>query len=146
MDSQIFFIPSGIYLLIKQRAEKRAEVEIQYKTVVKEEGNPKAVAMIAKYFEPCDAYWRGIGLIPGSGLKLRDEFGRFDAIKRFHPEVPFYPEPSACSCGDVLRGVKIPLDCPLFATACTPENPVGACMVSTEGSCAAYYKYGAHHG
>ncbi|HET6515169.1 MAG TPA: hydrogenase formation protein HypD [Thermodesulfovibrionales bacterium] len=139
-------IITGIYLLIKQLVEKRAEVEIQYKTVVREEGNPKAVAMISTYFEPADAHWRGIGLIPGSGLKLRDEFVRFDAIKKFHPEVPFYPEPSACSCGDVLRGVKVPLDCPLFATACTPENPVGACMVSTEGSCAAYYKYGAHYG
>ncbi|HAM51165.1 MAG TPA: hydrogenase formation protein HypD [Nitrospiraceae bacterium] len=139
-------ILTGIYMLLKQIGDKRADVEIQYTTVVKENGNPRAVALIEKYFEPSDAYWRGIGTIPGSGLKLRDEFTLFDAMERFKPDVPECPEPSACSCGDVLRGVKIPLDCPLFATVCTPESPVGACMVSTEGSCAAYYKYGAHHG
>lgn len=139
-------IIAGIYMLLKQLDDNRADVEIQYTAVVKEDGNPRAVELIEKYFEPSDAYWRGIGTIPGSGLKLRDEFALFDALRKFNPDVPDFPEPSACSCGDVLRGVKIPLDCPLFATACTPENPVGACMVSTEGSCAAYYKYGAHHG
>jgi hydrogenase expression/formation protein HypD len=85
-------------------------------------------------------------MIPESGLALREEFRTFDAMERFRPEVPFHPEPEACSCGDVLRGVKTPLECPLFGTACSPESPVGACMVSTEGSCAAYYKYGAYRG
>jgi hydrogenase expression/formation protein HypD len=114
--------------------------------VVREEGNPRAVSFIEEFFEPADAYWRGIGTIPGSGLRLRERFSRFDALKKFNPDVPDYPEPAECSCGDVLRGVKIPPECPMFGTACIPESPVGACMVSTEGSCAAYYRYGAHHG
>ena len=139
-------ILEGIRMLLKQTAENAARIEIQYAKVVREQGNPKAMELIGKIFEPSDAYWRGIGTIPGSGLKIREEFVAYDALKRFNPEVPYCPEPSACSCGDVLRGVKIPTDCPLFATACTPESPVGACMVSTEGSCAAYYKYGPHRG
>lgn len=136
----------GIFMILKQIAEERAEVEIQYTRIVRENGNPKAVAMIERYFEPVDAYWRGIGTIPGSGLRLRGEYRSFDSLERFSPEVPYHAEPAGCSCGEVLRGVKIPPDCPLFASACTPENPVGACMVSTEGSCAAYYKYGLHRG
>jgi hydrogenase expression/formation protein HypD len=139
-------IIEGIYMLLRQLAEKKAEVEIQYTRVVRVQGNPKAMEVIRKFFGPSDAYWRGIGTIPESGLKLREEFRSFDALERFHPVVRDYPEPSGCSCGEVLRGVKTPLDCPMFATACTPESPVGACMVSTEGSCAAYYKYGSHHG
>lgn len=139
-------IIEGILMLLTQFTGKRADVEIQYTKVVREEGNPRAVSMIETFFEPCDAYWRGIGTIPGSGLKLREKYRRFDAMSRFSPEVPYHPEPEACSCGDVLRGVKIPLECPMFGTACTPESPVGACMVSTEGSCAAYYRYGAHRG
>lgn len=139
-------IIKGILMLLVLISEGRAGVEIQYTKVVREEGNPKALSMIEKYFEPCDAHWRGIGMIPGSGLELRDKFGRFDAMARFRPSVLEYPEPPGCSCGDVLRGVKTPLDCPLFGAGCTPESPVGACMVSTEGSCAAYYRYGACHG
>jgi hydrogenase expression/formation protein HypD len=139
-------IIEGILMLLIQLSRKRAEVEIQYTRVVKEDGNPRAVAMIEEFFEPCDAYWRGIGTIPGSGLRLRERYRRFDAMERFSPEVPDHPEPVACSCGDVLRGVKIPPECPMFGTACTPESPVGACMVSTEGSCAAYYRYGAYRG
>lgn len=139
-------ILEGIFMLMRQIAEGMSAIEIQYKKVVREEGNPKAVSLIEQYFEPADAYWRGIGTIPASGLKLRQRYDRFEAIKKFSPGVPDNPEPAACSCGDVLRGVKVPLECPLFGGACTPENPVGACMVSTEGSCAAYYKYGAYHG
>jgi len=139
-------IIQGIHMLVDQAFNGKAEVEIQYNDVVREEGNPRAVSLIEQVFEPSDAYWRGIGTIPGSGLTLRNEFRRFDAMERFRPEVPHHPEPEACSCGDVLRGVKIPLECPLFGTACSPESPVGACMVSTEGSCAAYYKYGAYRG
>ena len=139
-------IIEGIYMLLRQLDENRAEVEIQYTRVVKEQGNPKAVEVIWRYFEPADAYWRGIGTIPKSGLSLRKEYRSFDALERFHPVVADYPEPSGCSCGEVLRGMKTPLDCPMFATACTPESPVGACMVSTEGSCAAYYKYGNRYG
>jgi hydrogenase expression/formation protein HypD len=134
----------GILMIVRQIAQKRAAIEIQYTRVVREEGNPKAVALLEKYFEPADAYWRGIGVIPGSGLKLRDRYAAFDANVKFHPPVSDAKEPDLCSCGDILRGVKIPTECPLFGTACTPEAPVGPCMVSTEGSCAAYYKYGNH--
>ena len=135
-------IIEGILMIARQIAQKRSEVEIQYRNIVKEEGNPKAVALLGQVFEPVDAYWRGIGVIPGSGLKLRNEFTAFDAVARFNPEVSNEPEPELCSCGDILRGVKIPTECPLFGTGCTPDSPVGPCMVSTEGSCAAYFKYG----
>lgn len=131
----------AISMLLDQTASGRAEVEIQYTRVVKPEGNRKAMSLIDTYFEPCDANWRGIGVIPGSGLKLRDAFKRFDVSRVFNLEIPDGQEPKGCQCGLVLRGIKIPTDCRLFGKACTPEHPVGACMVSTEGSCAAYYKY-----
>ncbi len=139
-------IIEGILMLLIQLSRGKAEVEIQYTKVVREEGNPRAVSMIREFFEPCDAYWRGIGTITGSGLKLREKYRKFDALSKFSPEVADYSEPAACSCGDVLRGVKMPSDCPMFGTVCTPESPVGACMVSTEGSCAAYYRYGTFRG
>jgi len=135
-------IIEGILMIVRQIAQKRADVEIQYTSAVREEGNPRAVALLDKYFEPADAYWRGIGVIPGSGLKIRDPYASFDANVRFHPPVSDAQEPELCSCGDILRGVKIPTECALFGTGCTPESPVGPCMVSTEGSCAAYFKYG----
>jgi hydrogenase expression/formation protein HypD len=135
-------IIEGILMIVRQIAGKRASVEIQYRNVVREEGNPRAVALLDECFEPADAYWRGIGVIPKSGLKLRDKFAAFDANKKFHPPVSTSSEPDLCSCGDILRGVKIPTECPLFGTGCTPDSPVGPCMVSTEGSCAAYFKYG----
>jgi hydrogenase expression/formation protein HypD len=135
-------IIEGILMIARQIAEQRSDVEIQYRSVVKEEGNPKALALLDQIFEPVDAYWRGIGVIPSSGLKLRPDYAEFDAVKRFEPQVSQEPEPELCSCGDILRGVKIPTECPLFGTGCTPDSPVGPCMVSTEGSCAAYFKYG----
>lgn len=132
----------GIMMLLKQIIENNPKVEIQYKDAVKDCGNPKAVEFIYKYFEPTDSKWRGIGIIPLSGLKLKDVFSHRDVEKVFEiPEIQSI-EPKGCQCGLVLRGVKTPLQCPLFAKICTPENPVGACMVSSEGSCAAYYKYG----
>lgn len=134
-------ILQAIMMLLEQMAAGRAEVEIQYTRVVKKEGNRKAMALINEYFEPCDANWRGIGVIPGSGLKLREEMRHRDASRVFSFDIPDAPEPKGCQCGLVLQGVKIPTDCGLFGKACTPEHPVGACMVSTEGSCAAYYKY-----
>lgn len=137
-------IIEGILMIVRQIAEKRAAVEIQYTSVVRREGNPRAVALLENYFEPSDAYWRGIGNIPGSGLKLRERYAAFDANIKFHPPVSDAREPDLCSCGDILRGVKVPTECALFGTACTPDNPIGPCMVSTEGSCAAYYKYGGH--
>ena len=137
-------IIEGILMIVRQIAQKRAVVEIQYTSVVHEEGNPRAVALLDEYFEPADAYWRGIGIIPNSGLKLRDRYALFDANKKFNPPPSTASEPELCSCGDILRGVKIPTECALFGTGCTPEAPIGPCMVSTEGSCAAYYKYGKH--
>ena len=140
-------ILQGINMLLEQIASNRAEVEIQYKKVVREEGNPKAVALINEYFEPCDAYWRGIGTIPLSGLKLREKYKHRDINSVIKIETSFVSgpqEPKGCSCGEILKGMKTPDECPLFAGVCTPENPVGACMVSTEGSCAAYYKYRGH--
>ena len=139
-------IIEGILMIVRQIAEKRAAVEIQYTSVVRREGNPRAVALLEKYFEPSDAYWRGIGVIPESGLKLRERYAAFDANIKFHPPVSDAREPELCSCGDILRGVKVPTECALFGAGCTPDNPVGPCMVSTEGSCAAYYKYGNAHG
>lgn len=139
-------IIEGILMIVRQIAQRKATVEIEYRTVVRDEGNPKAMAMLDKYFEPADAYWRGIGVIPASGLKLRDQNAKFDARKKFKPPISDAKEPEFCSCGDILRGVKVPTECPLFGTGCTPESPVGPCMVSTEGSCAAYYKYGRQNG
>lgn len=138
-------ILQGIMMLLEQIASGRADVEIQYKRVVREEGNQKAMSLLNIYFEPCDAYWRGIGMIPQSGLRLKEIFNRWDATRVFDIAIPDPQEPKSCICGSVLRGVKIPTDCPLFGKACAPEHPVGACMVSTEGSCAAYYKYGVMH-
>jgi hydrogenase expression/formation protein HypD len=134
-------ILQAIMMLLDQKAAGRAEVEIQYARVVKKEGNKKAMSFINQYFEPCDANWRGIGVIPMSGLKLKENVSRRDVNRVFSLEVPDGREPKGCQCGQVLRGIKIPTDCRLFGKACTPEHPVGACMVSTEGSCAAYYKY-----
>jgi hydrogenase expression/formation protein HypD len=134
-------ILTSIMMLMTQMAEGRAAVEIQYTRVVKPEGNRKAVALINEYFEPCDANWRGIGVIPGSGLALKAGKARLDINRILNIQVPDSQEPKGCQCGQVLTGIKIPTECKLFGKTCTPEHPVGACMVSTEGSCAAYYKY-----
>lgn len=135
-------ILNGISMLLSQIIEISPKVEIQYKDAVRPEGNPKAVEFLYRFFEPCDSNWRGIGVIPKSGLKLKKEFSHRDVEVLFNiPEIKSV-EPKGCQCGLILRGVKIPPECPLFAKVCTPENPVGACMVSSEGSCSAYYKYG----
>ena len=137
-------IIEGILMILRQIVQKKQSVEIQYRTVVREEGNPRAIELLQQYFEPTDAHWRGIGIIPGSGLKIKARYASLDANMKFNPQVAETKEPDLCSCGDILRGVKLPTECPLFGTGCTPEAPVGPCMVSTEGSCAAYYKYGQH--
>ncbi len=131
----------GIAMLMRQLAQGRAEIENAYPRGVRDEGNISAIEAIDEVFEHCDATWRGLGLIPNSGYKLRYEFVKFDAVKRLHPQVEETKEPSGCRCGDILRGIMAPDECPLFNTACSPEHPVGPCMVSSEGSCAAYYKY-----
>lgn len=131
----------GIAMIIRQLHEGRAEIEIAYARGVMAEGNPTAEAAIDEVFETCPAIWRGLGEIPGSGYRIRSEFEDFDAVKRLHPAVEDTQDPKGCRCGDVLRGVMAPDECPLFRTVCSPENPVGPCMVSSEGSCAAYYRY-----
>jgi len=131
----------GVWMLAKQLAEGRAEVEIAYGRGVSAEGNAAARAAIERAFEPCDAEWRGIGVIPGTGLALRPEFAGYDARERVPVTPPEPREIKGCQCGDVLRGVVLPFECRLFGRGCTPEHPVGPCMVSSEGSCAAYYRY-----
>ncbi len=129
-------------MLLEQVRAGRAEVEIQYRRCVHPEGNAAARAAVERVFEPCDAEWRGLGIIPASGLRIRPEFREFDAEFRFPDlELPPPREPAGCICGAVLKGVRTPPDCPLFARACTPTTPVGACMVSSEGACAAYYRF-----
>ncbi len=134
-------ILQGIYMLVNQVEKGEARVEIQYRRSVKPEGNPTAMRVLDEVFEPCDAAWRGLGVIPKSGLALRNAYRSFDTDALFDLEVPDAPEPPGCQCGDVLRGAKTPADCKLFRKVCVPENPVGPCMVSTEGTCAAHYKY-----
>jgi hydrogenase expression/formation protein HypD len=132
----------GVLMLARQVANAEARVEIQYRRVVKRAGNSKARDLLYEVFEACNARWRGIGDLPGSGLQLRPRYARFDAEHRLPVAVEAPVEPPGCRCGDILKGRVRPVDCPLFRTHCTPENPVGACMVSSEGTCAAEYKYG----
>ena len=131
----------GIAMIMRQLHEGRAEIEIAYARGVMPEGNPVALAAIDEVFETCPATWRGLGEIPGSGYRIREEYAAFDALRRFEPAIEPTVEHKGCRCGDVLRGIMAPDECPLFRTACTPENPIGPCMVSSEGSCAAYYRY-----
>ena len=131
----------GIAMIMRQLHEGRADIEIAYSRGVMAEGNPVALAAIDEVFETCSSTWRGLGEIPGSGYRIREEYAEFDAMRRFAPEVEPTVEHKGCRCGDVLRGVMPPNECPLFRTVCSPENPVGPCMVSSEGSCAAYYRY-----
>jgi len=132
----------GVLMLARQVVSGTARVETQYRRVVRPEGNPKAQTLLAEVFEPCDAAWRGIGTIPGSGLRLRPEYAGFDAAVQLPVTVEPPREHLGCLCGEILKGKVRPTDCPLFRTVCTPEDPVGACMVSSEGTCAAEYKYG----
>jgi hydrogenase expression/formation protein HypD len=131
----------GVYMILKQLEEKRAEIEIAYHRGVMPEGNPTAREMVERVFEPIDADWRGIGVIPGTGLGIREEFSAYDAVKKLPVTLPEPKEIKGCQCGEVLRGITLPYDCKLFARGCTPEHPIGPCMVSSEGSCAAYYRY-----
>jgi hydrogenase expression/formation protein HypD len=135
-------VMQGIEMLLAQKLRGESRVEIQYSRAVSWAGNPKAQAILHQLFQPCDAVWRGLGVIPGSGLSIRKEYAAFDAERVLEPEVPEVAENPACLCGEVLKGKLIPFVCPLFGSVCTPESPVGACMVSSEGTCAAAYKYG----
>lgn len=134
-------ILSAVYRLARQISLGRAELENGYKRAVRPEGNPLALALLEQCFEPAADDWRGLGRIEGSGLKIRRELAGFDAERRFACEPPGKAKPTACRCGEVICGMLEPEGCPMFGRRCTPEEPVGPCMVSTEGACAAAYKY-----
>ena len=131
----------GILMNVRQLEEGRFEVENAYPRYVTREGNQTAQGMINQIFEPVDRQWRGIGLIPLSGLGLRQAYRNFDAGSRFDIQLAQLKESPLCIAGSVLRGVAKPIDCPAFASQCTPSNPLGAPMVSAEGACSAYYRY-----
>jgi hydrogenase expression/formation protein HypD len=137
-------ILEGILMVVRQLESGRAEVENQYSRVLSREGNPAAQKLIEKVFEVSDRKWRGVGLIPKSGLKLRAEFSAWDAELRYDVAAIDTQESEICIAGEILQGIKKPHDCPAFGTDCTPQHPLGATMVSAEGACAAYYAYGRH--
>ena len=132
---------TAILMLVNQIEDNNPKVEIAYTRVVKPEGNIKAQQMLDEVFELRDDWWRGLGVLAKSGLKIKDKYADFDAEIQIPVEVEPTREDKGCICGEILKGVKNPKDCKLFAKVCTPTNPVGACMVSNEGSCHAYYKY-----
>lgn len=136
----------AVYMLAMQIRRGEAKVENEYARVVKPEGNEKAKQIMNAVFEPFDVSWRGFPVIPGSGLTLRDEFADYDARKRYEDELRAlsgdYKEPEGCRCGEILRGLVDPDECPLFGTVCTPQHPVGPCMVSREGCCNIMFRYG----
>jgi len=131
-----------VSMLVAQVERGESKVEIAYRRGVRPEGNREALKTMEQVFEPCPARWRGLGEANNSGQKLREEYQHFDAELAFDIVPEPACEPEGCICGEILRGVKTPQDCPLFSKACTPERPVGPCMVSSEGSCSAYYLYG----
>ena len=138
-------ILQAVALLLHQLREGRAEVENQYGRVVRDDGNPEALAALERVFTVRDDFeWRGLGPIPHSGYRIADAFADLDAENRFEVPGARIEDPKACRCGDVLRGMAKPFECSVFGTACTPEKPLGTCMVSSEGACAAYYAYGRH--
>jgi len=138
-------IIEGVLMIVKQFVENRCELEIQYKRVVTKEGNLNAQKLINRYFDKVDLFrWRGLGNIPKSGLKLKDKFKKFDAEVFYKDILPIeqIEDHKLCICGDILRGIAKPNECTIFGNACKPTSPIGSCMVSSEGACAAYYKYG----
>ena len=134
-------ILQAINMLVQMIETKTPHLENAYPRAVTDKGNTKAQKILQDIFEPSDAWWRGIGLIPQSGLKIRKEFEAHDAEKQFEIQVPEPKIPKGCACGEILTGKKSPPDCTLYRKICTPTDPVGPCMVSTEGTCAAYYRY-----
>jgi len=132
----------AVEMLIKQIENGEHTLENAYTRVVRDEGNRQAINIMNEVFETSASYWRGIGIVPESGLRLRDKYRGFDAEAAFEIEQPSLKENPGCICGEILRGVKKPYDCFLFKDVCDPEHPVGPCMVSAEGACSAYYLYG----
>jgi hydrogenase expression/formation protein HypD len=136
-------ILQAIYKVVKQCIEGRAEIENQYSRVVNREGNSRSFEVLSEVFELRDYFeWRGLGSIARSGMKLKARYAAFDAERRFSVPGLKIADPKACQCGEILKGVKKPWQCKVFGTACTPETPIGSCMVSSEGACAAYYNFG----
>ena len=136
-------IVQSIWMLLQQLVDRRCEVENQYKRLVQPDGNPMALEAIKKVFEVREEFeWRGLGEIAQSGLKINSNYAQFDAEVKFNISDAKVPDAAACQCGEILKGVLKPWQCKVFGTACTPETPIGTCMVSSEGACAAYYKYG----
>jgi hydrogenase expression/formation protein HypD len=136
-------VMQAVLMLVRQVNEGRAEVENEFTRAVTRDGNLKAQNLVSEIFELRREFeWRGLGLVPYSALKIREQFARFDAETRFPLGYRSVADNKACECGAILRGVKRPQDCKLFGTVCTPENPIGSCMVSSEGACAAHYTYG----
>ncbi len=131
----------SVLMLTEQIESGQPAVEVQYQRVVQKDGNLIAQKILEEVFEFRDDTWRGLGMIPKSGLGIRESLSAFDAERQFTVEVPASTEPKGCICGQILRGLKTPVECPLFAKKCTPSDPVGACMVSGEGTCATYFKY-----
>ncbi|MBP5083615.1 MAG: hydrogenase formation protein HypD [Methanomicrobium sp.] len=131
----------GLYMLVKQAKEGRADVENAYPRAVERMGNQKAMKMLYEVFEPTDVEWRGFPVIPDSGLKLKPKYEKYDALKKFGVEIKHVEKNSACICDKVLRGIRDPTDCKLFGKACTPRKPVGPCMVSHEGACRIWALY-----
>jgi len=132
----------GVDMLVRQIENGRPQVEIAYRRVVRPEGNLEALKLMNRVFEVCDAEWRGFGRLPASGLKIKHDYRELDAASLFDLPPVEAREKSGCICGEILRGLKTPPDCALFSLACTPEHPVGPCMVSSEGACSAYHLYG----
>ncbi|MCA1619650.1 MAG: hydrogenase formation protein HypD [Acidobacteria bacterium] len=133
----------SVYMVVRQATEGRAEVENQYGRCVSRDGNRKALEAIFEVFEPREYFeWRGLGSIAHSGMRLKSKYAAFDAELKFEVPGLRVADPKACQCGEILKGVKKPWECKVFGTACTPETPIGSCMVSSEGACAAYYNYG----
>ncbi|HAM39573.1 MAG: hydrogenase formation protein HypD [Elusimicrobia bacterium RIFOXYC2_FULL_34_12] len=135
-------ILQGIYMILKQIHSGKTSIEIQYKKVVKDAGNPLAIRLLYSVFEETDSQWRGLGIIKNSGLKFRNEYKILDALQKFRIKLKNFKEPVGCLCGKILTGTVKPPQCKLFGIKCNTTNPIGPCMVSSEGTCAAYYKYG----
>jgi hydrogenase expression/formation protein HypD len=136
-------VMQAILMLVRQLNEGRAEVENEFTRAVTREGNLKAQSLVAEVFEVRKTFeWRGLGWVPDSGLQIREKYADYDAEKRFELPYQSVDDHPACECSAIIRGVKKPLDCKVFGTVCTPDNPIGSCMVSSEGACAAYYTYG----
>ncbi len=134
-------ILQSLLLMLDMRNKNQPAIMNQYSRAVSDNGNPKARAILFDVFETADALWRGIGLIPESGLAMRAKYAEFNAFEHFALSLPDVPEIKGCRCGDVLKGKISPAQCPLFGKACVPAKPIGPCMVSSEGSCAAYFSY-----